>query len=124
MFLAGYTFHILDNGFVLHQGYKETVSMFPEWKLEQYKVNNGRFKDFLREITAKYQQDPCQMLDLANEGSPNFPDHFECSVSLGSSQSLSEDSIDILSPSETDQQLSMLTPTLVLQNLVKAITGS
>ena len=61
MYVAGYTFQVLNNAFASHWGF-QTLKNRPEWRAKQQEANNAKFDDYAREISARYGRDPYQML--------------------------------------------------------------
>ena len=57
MHVAGYEFHVLNNAFTNHWGF-QTVKARPSWRAKQSEENHALFKNFSREIVAKYGRDP------------------------------------------------------------------
>lgn len=62
MYVSGYTFHVLNNAFTSHRGF-QSISSRPPWRAKQQELNNGRFDEFAKEISAHYSADPYNMLD-------------------------------------------------------------
>jgi len=61
MYVANYSFYLLDNAFSSHWGF-QTLKDRPEWRAKQQTMNNHRFDDFAKEISARYGRDPYDML--------------------------------------------------------------
>ena len=61
MYVAGYSFNVLNNAFVSHWGF-QVMKDRPKWRAKQQEQNNAKFDDFAREISARYDRDPYQML--------------------------------------------------------------
>merc|ERR1712059_178543 len=61
MYVAGYSFHVLNNAFTSHHGFQSAKSR-PAWRAKQQELNNGRFDEFAKEISAHYSADPYNML--------------------------------------------------------------
>ena len=61
MYVAGYTFQVLNNAFTSHWGFQYLKNR-PMWRAKQQEQNNAKFDDFAREISARYGRDPYQML--------------------------------------------------------------
>ena len=61
MYVAGYTFYVLNNAFTNHWGF-QTLKTRPEWRARQQEKNNARFDEFAREVSAHYGADPYNML--------------------------------------------------------------
>jgi hypothetical protein len=57
MFVAGYTFHVLNNAFISHWGFQEPNTT-PAWRVAQRKDNEKKFKSFAKEVSARYGRDP------------------------------------------------------------------
>jgi len=62
MYVAGYSFYLLNNAFTNHWGF-QSISSRPEWRARQQEQNNGRFDEFAKEVSAHYNADPYKMLD-------------------------------------------------------------
>ncbi|XP_063223045.1 beta-1,4-glucuronyltransferase 1-like [Bacillus rossius redtenbacheri] len=62
MHLAGWTFHVLSNTFLVHWGFQTPSMRNTTWRLQQQEENARRFVGFLREMTARYNKDPLNML--------------------------------------------------------------
>ena len=62
MYVANYSFYVLDNAFASHWGF-QTLSERPEWRAMQQTKNNHKFDDFAKEISARYARDPYDMLN-------------------------------------------------------------
>jgi len=62
MYVAGYTFHVLNNAFTNHRGF-QTIGTRPQWRAKQQEMNNKKFDEFAREVSARYSADPYKMLD-------------------------------------------------------------
>jgi len=62
MYVAGYSFHVLNNAFTSHRGF-QTASTRPQWRAKQQEENNHRFDEFAKEVSAHYSADPYKMLD-------------------------------------------------------------
>jgi len=62
MYVAGYTFHVLNNAFTNHRGFQK-ISTRPDWRAKQQEQNNHKFDEFAREVSARYSADPYKMLD-------------------------------------------------------------
>ena len=61
MFVAGFTFHLLDNVFTSHRGF-QTSATRPAWRLQQAERNNAQFDEFAKELFAHYKADPYEMM--------------------------------------------------------------
>ena len=61
MYVANYSFYVLDNAFASHWGF-QTLKDRPEWRARQQTLNNHKFDDFAKEISARYGRDPYDML--------------------------------------------------------------
>ena len=62
MFVAGYRFFVLDNGFASHWGF-QTIKTRPDFRARQQEANNKKFDNFARELVAKYNgADPYNMM--------------------------------------------------------------
>ena len=61
MFIAGYSFYVLNNAFLSHWGYSVKNST-PDWRVMQRKENELRFESFAREVSARYGRDPLGMV--------------------------------------------------------------
>ena len=66
MFVAGYSFYVLNNAFVNHWGFQYPHGI-PEWRVEQRTENEIKFENFAREISARYGRDPLKMVDKLSE---------------------------------------------------------
>jgi len=62
MYVAGYTFYVLNNAFTNHWGF-QSLKTRPEWRARQQEKNNARFDEFAKEVSAHYSADPYNMLD-------------------------------------------------------------
>lgn len=62
MYVAGYTFNLLNNAFTSHWGF-QSIKSRPQWRARQQEQNNARFDEFAREVSAHYTADPYKMLD-------------------------------------------------------------
>jgi len=62
MYVAGYTFYLLNNAFTNHWGF-QSLKTRPEWRARQQEMNNARFDEFAKEVSAHYSADPYNMLD-------------------------------------------------------------
>ena len=61
MYVAGYSFQVLNNAFASHWGFQYLKNR-PEWRAKQQEKNNAKFDDFAKEVSARYGRDPYQML--------------------------------------------------------------
>jgi len=62
MFIAGYSFYVLNNAFLSHWGYSVKNST-PAWRVKQRKANELKFESFVREVSARHGgRDPLGML--------------------------------------------------------------
>jgi len=61
MYVAGYTFHVLNNAFTNHWGF-QSVATRPDWRARQQEKNNAKFDEFAKEVSARYGRDPYNML--------------------------------------------------------------
>jgi len=61
MFVAGYRFLVLNNLMMNHWGLQKRETR-PKWRQMQHFLNNRLFKGFAREIAARYNRDPYNML--------------------------------------------------------------
>jgi len=61
MYVAGYSFYLLNNIFTSHWGF-QNFSSRPPWRAKQMEVNNGKFDEFAKEVSAHYNADPYNML--------------------------------------------------------------
>merc|ERR1711902_168285 len=61
MYVAGYSFHLLNNIFTSHWGF-QSYSTRPVWSAKQMEENNGKFDEFAKELSAHYNADPYDML--------------------------------------------------------------
>merc|ERR1712032_1594331 len=61
MYVAGYSFHLLNNAFTSHWGF-QSYSTRPVWRAKQMEENNGKFDEFAKELSAHYNADPYDML--------------------------------------------------------------
>jgi len=57
MYVAGYEFHVLNNAFSNHWGF-QTFKSRPPWRAVQRVVNEQRFSNFAKEVSAHYGRDP------------------------------------------------------------------
>ena len=62
MYVAGYTFKVLNNAFMNHWGLQKRETR-PRWRQLQHFLNNRLFKGFAKEISARYNRDPYNMLE-------------------------------------------------------------
>ena len=62
MFVAGYTFYVMNNAFLSHWGYAELGSS-PEWRNLERVSNEFLLPAFLREVSVHYQNDPFGMVE-------------------------------------------------------------
>lgn len=62
MYVAGYTFQVLNNLFMNHWGLQKRETR-PRWRQLQHLLNNRLFKGFAKEIAARYNRDPYNMLE-------------------------------------------------------------
>ena len=53
MFVAGFTFHLLDNVFTSHWGF-QTSATRPAWRARQIKKNDAKFDKFAKEVHSRY----------------------------------------------------------------------
>ena len=60
MYVAGYTFHLLNDAFTNHWGF-QTIKTRPKWRARQQEANNKKFDEFAMELIAKYGRDPYGM---------------------------------------------------------------
>ena len=49
MYVAGYSFYLLNNIFTSHWGF-QNFSSRPPWRAKQMEVNNGKFDEFAKEV--------------------------------------------------------------------------
>ena len=71
MFLAGYTFHVLNNAFMSHWGFAQRGST-PEWRVREIQSNQVKFKSFAKEVSARYgRNDPFGIVAKFLEPSAN-----------------------------------------------------
>lgn len=61
MYVAGYSFYLLNNVFTSHWGF-QNFSSRPPWRARQMEINNGKFDEFAKEVSAHYNADPYNML--------------------------------------------------------------
>jgi len=61
MYVAGYSFFLLNNVFTSHWGF-QNFSSRPPWRARQMEVNNAKFDEFAKEVSAHYNADPYNML--------------------------------------------------------------
>jgi len=61
MYVAGYSFNILNNAFTSHWGF-QSISTRPAWRAHQQEVNNAKFDEFAKEVSARYSADPYNMI--------------------------------------------------------------
>ncbi|XP_068085926.1 beta-1,4-glucuronyltransferase 1-like [Anabrus simplex] len=61
MYLAGWTFKVLNNAFLVHWGF-QFLKQRPPWRSTQAKKNGLRLRGFIREMAVKYDKDPINML--------------------------------------------------------------
>lgn len=64
MFLAGYQFQVLSPMFTCHWGMQNGKN--PGWRENQNSVNSKQFNVFKRELFARYQKDPLNLLQRRN----------------------------------------------------------
>ena len=50
MYVAGYSFYLLNNIFTSHWGF-QNFSSRPPWRARQMEVNNGKFDEFAKEVS-------------------------------------------------------------------------
>jgi len=62
MYVAGYQFLVLNNLFMNHWGLQKRETR-PRWRQMQHLLNNRLFKGFAKEIAARYNRDPYNMLE-------------------------------------------------------------
>jgi len=62
MYVAGYDFYVMANIFTNHAGF-QTLSARPSWRAKQQEVNNAKFDEFAKELSAHYGRDPYNMLE-------------------------------------------------------------
>ena len=55
MFMAGYTFSVLNNLFLNHWGLQKRETR-PHWRQLQHLLNNRLFRGFAKELTARYNK--------------------------------------------------------------------
>ncbi|TRY77142.1 hypothetical protein TCAL_12514, partial [Tigriopus californicus] len=60
LFVAGFQFHLLNDGFLIHMGFKVPGERKP-WKSKELLRNQRLVPQFAQEIKVKYGRDPCQM---------------------------------------------------------------
>jgi len=63
MYVAGYSFYLLNNIFTSHRGF-QNLSSRPVWRARQMEENNAKFDEFAKELTAHYNADPYNMLSM------------------------------------------------------------
>ena len=61
MYVAGYSFYVLNNAFTSHWGF-QSINTRPRWRARQQEKNNAKFDEFAREVTARYGADPYNMI--------------------------------------------------------------
>ena len=49
MYVAGYSFHLLNNAFTSHWGF-QSYSTRPVWRAKQMEENNAKFDEFAKEV--------------------------------------------------------------------------
>ena len=50
MYVAGYTFHVLNNAFTNHWGF-QSISTRPAWRVRQQEANEAKFDEFAKEVS-------------------------------------------------------------------------
>ena len=60
MYVAGYSFQLLNNAFTNHWGL-QSIKTRPKWRAVQQSLNNRKFNKFAMELIAKYGRDPYGM---------------------------------------------------------------
>ncbi|TRY63640.1 hypothetical protein TCAL_12052, partial [Tigriopus californicus] len=60
MVMAKFKFYVLNQAYAIHPGFK-LAGTFPQFRLEQRHLNNLRFRDYARILSARYGRDPCRM---------------------------------------------------------------
>ena len=53
MYVAGYTFYLLNNAFTNHWGF-QSLKTRPEWRARQQEMNNARFDEFAKEVRNRF----------------------------------------------------------------------
>lgn len=61
MYVAGWKFLVLNKAFTSHWGFQSLKSR-PQWRAKQQEKNNAKFDEFAKELTARYDADPYNML--------------------------------------------------------------
>ena len=49
MYVAGYSFNLLNNAFTNHWGF-QSLKTRPDWRARQQEMNNARFDEFAKEV--------------------------------------------------------------------------
>ena len=49
MYVAGYSFYLLNNAFTNHWGF-QSLKTRPQWRARQQEQNNARFDEFAKEV--------------------------------------------------------------------------
>jgi hypothetical protein len=50
MYVAGYSFYLLNNAFTNHWGF-QSLKTRPQWRARQQEQNNARFDEFAKEVS-------------------------------------------------------------------------
>ena len=70
MYVAGYSFLVLNNGFASHWGFQHAKDQ-PVWRKAQQTINEEKFEAFAKEIMARYGHDPYKMMDYIEKWKKN-----------------------------------------------------
>ena len=81
MYMAGYTFSVLNNVFLNHWGLQKRETR-PHWRQMQHFLNNRLFKGFAKELTARYNKWGAIKIFSAQHDAEfcNFEKHFPESI--------------------------------------------
>eukprot|EP00095_Tigriopus_kingsejongensis_P007170 maker-scaffold211_size255937-snap-gene-1.15 protein:Tk07170 transcript:maker-scaffold211_size255937-snap-gene-1.15-mRNA-1 annotation:"n-acetyllactosaminide beta- -n-acetylglucosaminyltransferase-like" len=61
MYVSGYEFFVLNNAFTNHWGF-QSIKTRPQYRAIQQMKNNARFDVFAKELNARYENDPYDMM--------------------------------------------------------------
>ena len=50
MYVAGYSFYLLNNAFATHWGF-QSLKTRPVWRDRQQEINNAKFDEFAKEVS-------------------------------------------------------------------------
>ena len=53
MYVAGYSFYLLNNAFTNHWGF-QSLKTRPQWRARQQEQNNARFDEFAKEVSLEF----------------------------------------------------------------------